>query len=253
MRRSLVGALALVLLSPVTAAALSQARAGTTGCSPLTVEQRIRIVNIRVARVSCAEAKRIIRRFLNPTRAEARRIAREFDRRGYTSLLGYRFKPVRGSDDSLHARGFGGRNFYFTFGPRRLRDPDEPPEPRFDELVRTLVLNRQVDSRLRVVAADLFSDGVVVRYSKRGPIDWSGPPGRSHFVDVQLRDDLGTKYQFVSGGGSGDGDHLRGEHEFAPAVPPNATRLTITIRNRAPIEVALQPSAAGKQPPLRAP
>lgn len=217
------------------------ARVATTGC-PQTIVLRgdTRVVNLRVSRVSCAVAARVVRRFLRPGSREGQRIGRQLQRSGYADFLGYRFRPLARS--SWHARR-PGRNIYFT-----IKRPPPPPRADFDELLRVIVLNRDIDRRARVVSADLYSDGVIVRYFVRGPIQIPpfpkpgerptapqeprpGPP------DIELQDDVGTRYQSTGAGSSYSPESLSGETSFAPGVPTNATRLTLRIRNRAPIEI----------------
>jgi hypothetical protein len=130
-------------------------------------------------------------------------------------------------------------------------EPDEQhPEPRFERLLRSVPGSPFRRRGLRVLSADLFEDGVVVRMhlARNGRAEDGGvtplpdevePSGRfvSRQYGLLMRDDVGTRYRpagvgggggTLAGSGYGDGPlsfHL--ERGFAPAVPEAARLLLV--------------------------
>lgn len=257
MRRSLIIALIASLACASAAQAAIQAHAATTKCSQTLDGRDGRLVNIRVAGMSCGEAMRVLRRLLSldddEPSPETDRLSAEFERKGYFTVLGYRIQPVRGSQDSVHGWK-PGRNFYATFveDSDAKEGPTGPPA-RFDELLRVIPINRQIDRRLRLISVELYRDGVIVRYAVKVRLPKGGTSLDRYFPKLSLTDDVTTRYGrpgggsvFSSGGfaisfGEGPSDEvlIRNTGDFAPAVPANATRLAIAIPNRPWVEVPL--------------
>ncbi len=114
------------------------------------------------------------------------------------------------------------------------------------DLRRVVMAPRQDEHSVRVLDLELYADGVIVRFLVLGARDLSGfagiagddPAGR---VSFSLTDDLGTAYEWTKTGstlvlagdqpgGSTGGARapiLRGDAVFVPAVPAEATQLTI--------------------------
>jgi hypothetical protein len=117
--------------------------------------------------------------------------------------------------------------------------PDAPfplvhprPECSRTELVEVLLVRAGPEDGLRVEFIELYRDGFVV--------DWSGPPIAHHprgssypprmTPRARATDDLGTYYFALGGGGGGSsGERSRGQQIFAPAIPPQATELHVTL------------------------
>ena len=105
-----------------------KAHAATRLCPELLIDQAVRVADIRVSGVSCAEARGVILRYYRLSIVESRRIISSFRRNGYAYALGWRFTeiPYRGrclapdfcEGYTLHARR-PGQNFYFTDLPPR--------------------------------------------------------------------------------------------------------------------------------------
>jgi hypothetical protein len=112
------------------------------------------------------------------------------------------------------------------------------------DLRRVVMAPRQDQHSVRVLAVELYADGVIARFLVLGATDLSrfaeiagdDPAGR---VSFSLDDDLGTAYRWSAtgstlvlaageaGGPSGGKPILRGDAVFVPAVPPEATQLTL--------------------------
>lgn len=94
---------------------------------------------------------------------------------------------------------------------------------------------------LHLLAAELYGDGVVLRWVFVSPPSATETMGGA--VDhrppqtFSLWDDAGTAYT-PQGGGWVPGHHLRGDTAFVPAVPPGATRLHVAAdRHRFELEL----------------
>jgi hypothetical protein len=111
--------------------------------------------------------------------------------------------------------------------------------------------------RLRVIAVELYSDSLAVRWRTTGSPDlqtafpdetdaferdiegledWAAAELRAHadghlramrLYRFELDDDVGTNYHHHSGGSSGRPLEMTGEARFAPAPPTSATRLIL--------------------------
>ncbi len=81
---------------------------------------------------------------------------------------------------------------------------------------------------LHLLAAELYADGVILRWVFVAPGAGSGRPAAGHRPPeaFALWDDAGTAYT-PQGGGWIPGHHLRGDTAFVPAVPARATRLEV--------------------------
>jgi hypothetical protein len=91
------------------------------------------------------------------------------------------------------------------------------------------VCSRLLADRLRVVSLEIYEDGVLVRYliPTDGEFDlWSEQP----HTEIGLADDAGTPYSYVSSGGSGVADAIRGDVHFIPAPPPHVD--AVSVRHR---------------------
>jgi hypothetical protein len=105
-------------------------------------------------------------------------------------------------------------------------DDDDDDWPAFDEreLRRVLLGPSEETGGFRVTSVELYSQGVVVRWSARGGEVGGAEPE----PDLVLSDDMGTVYEPTGGGSAGGGSELtRGEAEFVPAVPDEASRLVV--------------------------
>lgn len=98
---------------------------------------------------------------------------------------------------------------------------------------------------LHLLAGELYSDGVVLRWVFVSPPSAADTMGGA--VDHRppqtfaLWDDAGTAYT-PQGGGWVPGHHLRGDTAFVPAVPPGVTRLHVAA-DRHRFELELEPGA----------
>ncbi len=119
------------------------------------------------------------------------------------------------------------------------------------EFLRALVARPQPGAAVRVLAVELYGDGLVVRYTYDDPVDvrptvpldfydLAGvePPleallaeaeaeGGNLAPGISLRDDVGTRYIW-SGGGQSGVEVAQGESQFTPAVPADASRLVVS-------------------------
>jgi hypothetical protein len=95
---------------------------------------------------------------------------------------------------------------------------------------------------VKVQAIELYDDGVGVRWMIPGPSpDWSYDTDEDtddHWPHLRLRDDIGTRFVPRTGHGGG-GDSYRGEMNFTPAVPKDASALEV-LGLAYPIEVPLR-------------
>jgi hypothetical protein len=82
---------------------------------------------------------------------------------------------------------------------------------------------------LRLLAAELYDDGVVLRWVFTAPASPTGAPPSAEYRPPEaysLWDDVETAYD-PQGGGWIPGHHLRGDTAFVPAVPDEATKLYV--------------------------
>jgi hypothetical protein len=98
------------------------------------------------------------------------------------------------------------------------------------EFVDLLVVDAPDDATARPMTLERFRDGVVVTWT--APYEPGSRHSAPHFPRAALADDVGTHY-FPSGGGGGGGGgdvmRIRWNHTFAPALPPGARILRLTI------------------------
>lgn len=96
---------------------------------------------------------------------------------------------------------------------------------------------------LHLLAAELYADGVVLRWVFVAPPSaadtMGGAADHRPPQTFSLWDDAGTAYS-PQGGGWVPGHHLRGDTAFVPGVPADATRLHVAA-DRHRFEVALRP------------
>ena len=93
----------------------------------------------------------------------------------------------------------------------------EPVLPEFAgrDLLRVIVGPPQNGNDVHVARIELYDDGALVRCSWRGPAP-----------EVELADDVGTRYVFDAFGGFGGNRTRRAAFGFVPAVPADARILT---------------------------
>ena len=84
------------------------------------------------------------------------------------------------------------------------------------------------DQDLRLLAVEIFEDGVMVRYAKRGGTAGPESPEEAALMrnGVTLSDDVGTRYEVRGGSAAGDDQVAHGLWAYAPPPPPEARRLT---------------------------
>ena len=102
------------------------------------------------------------------------------------------------------------------------------PDCSLDELVAVFTVRPPADSFARIESIVLYSDGTVITATTPGAEPGQRPPPAAS--RARLADDVGT-YYFSCGGGGGWGGTQRGMHRytFAPAIPPAASSLHISI------------------------
>ena len=122
----------------------------------------------------------------------------------------------------------GDRDQFFE----RLREITSTTYAPFEgvQLRRTVVAPRHPESPgLHLLGAELYDDGVLLRWvfvAPRGRGAAAERAGHRPPESFTLWDDAGTAYT-PQGGGWLPGEHLRGDTAFVPAVPENATRLSV--------------------------
>jgi hypothetical protein len=131
-------------------------------------------------------------------------------------------------------------------GPGVFRER-EPPE-----LVRVVPLAREAVSRrgyrLVLISLEIWSGWLDLRYALLALVPLRSYPleGASH--RWQLTDDLGTEYElFGSTSGAGRVVHLH-QLSFQPAPPPEATTLTLTLKDEEDAEIATAEIPLGDEP-----
>jgi len=124
--------------------------------------------------------------------------------------------------------------------PRDMRRPTvERPEPfRGEQLLRLLLLSPRRLGDLELTALEIYGDGIVIGWQHRNP-----PVGWLPLIEV--RDDVGTVYQFRGmgsygrpGAEAGGIGVRRAESVFGPTPAPEATVLRI-LGERTEVEVSL--------------
>ena len=97
-------------------------------------------------------------------------------------------------------------------------------------LQRVVVAPRAPDAPgLRLLAAELYDDGVVLRWVFVAPASPTAAPASAEYRPPEaysLWDDVETAYD-AQGGGWIPGHHLRGDTAFVPAAPDTAKRLYV--------------------------
>jgi hypothetical protein len=86
------------------------------------------------------------------------------------------------------------------------------------ELLRTLLPADSAPSRGRVLALEVYDDGLIVRFMVPKDDDFPYAPWEA--PDFTVRDDLGTTYRFE--GLTAGGRPAHGLVTFSPPVPPRA-------------------------------
>jgi hypothetical protein len=110
-----------------------------------------------------------------------------------------------------------------------------------EHLLRVEILPRH-DGPVKLLAAELFEDGIVIRWARRSfPRLAPGEPEPAFGPTDGFRvgDDVGTRYEVVAGGVSAAGDGYQGMSAFIPAVPSTARWLVVHYRDDPAIRVAL--------------
>jgi hypothetical protein len=92
------------------------------------------------------------------------------------------------------------------------------------------------DGTTRLQSVELYEDGLIVRWVA---LDYNyenaHAGGDVLDPDIRVTDDVGTEYEWVGGSASANMVGCRGESEFMPATPSEATALTVAAgewRNR---------------------
>jgi hypothetical protein len=103
-------------------------------------------------------------------------------------------------------------------------------------LLRVLTAERQPGSRVQILAAELFDDGLVIHYTydqdseSVEAIESDRMLQAEPWARIRVADDLGTEYHENSGGGGGM-KVLHSALTFTPAVPDAARVLRISSRS----------------------
>jgi Clp amino terminal domain, pathogenicity island component len=121
-------------------------------------------------------------------------------------------------------------------GPGVFRER-EPPE-----LVRVVPLAREAVSRrgyrLVLISLEIWSGWLDLRYALLALVPLRSYPLEGAGHHWQLTDDVGTEYElFGSTSGAGRVVHLH-QLSFQPAPPPEATTLTLTLKDEEDAEIA---------------
>ena len=110
------------------------------------------------------------------------------------------------------------------------------------KLNRVLIGPDQADLEVRVLAVELYEDGLIVRFALLGGLNMPETPEEAALrpqgpMNFGVADDLGTQYM-SAGSHSGGGKVTRGDAQFIPAVPEGASRLTV-LTDAGPIDSPL--------------
>ena len=112
---------------------------------------------------------------------------------------------------------------------------DERPAFTGAQLRRVIAPSPKVFSDLpRPLGAELYEDGVVVRWMQAAP-----EPGAMPDLRVRVTDDVGTQFRMFAGRGGRLGLHARQEMALVPAVPRDARVLYVELVDGATFSVAL--------------
>jgi hypothetical protein len=95
------------------------------------------------------------------------------------------------------------------------------------ELLRTLLPVDSVAARGRVLALELYDDGLIIRFVVPHKDEFPYAPWDA--ADFSLQDDVGTSYRFE--GLTAGGQPAHGLVTFSPPVPPSARWVEV----RAPV------------------
>ena len=92
-------------------------------------------------------------------------------------------------------------------------------------------------SGFRVVAIDIYEDGIGLRWAAPAPPqpsrdDLDSDSHHAALPDIRLADDVGTKYFHDESGAGWNDDVMRGETIFGPPLSPNARHLTVYADGR---------------------
>ena len=114
-------------------------------------------------------------------------------------------------------------------------DEIPPSEPRFlgVRLLRAIPVVARLSPDIVLASIELYEDGVVVRFTTTVP---GRIPDRDSAMIVT--DDVDTQYQ-LAGGGCIGGDFLRGEWNYVPTPPKQATVLRVRLPAGGETQVAL--------------
>ena len=112
---------------------------------------------------------------------------------------------------------------------------DEPPAFSGARLRRVIAPHPNAFSDLpRPLGAELYDDGVIVRWAQAAP----GPGGMPD-LRVRVTDDVGTQFRMFAGGGHRVGLHAHQEMALVPAVPPDARVLYVELVDGTKLSLAL--------------
>ena len=99
---------------------------------------------------------------------------------------------------------------------------------------RGVLVARRQEGSFYIRCVELFSDHLRVNWSAEGELatyDRTDPEDLHRFATLRriaVTDDLGTEYEGGNGGGGGVPGDYEGHSSFRPAVPAQATELTLT-------------------------
>ena len=109
------------------------------------------------------------------------------------------------------------------------------PQLSGKHFLRALAADSQPNSEIRILAVELFDDGLLVHYTFDQKAETSDSAVADSLVvwpqsgvKIQVEDDLGTDY-YASGGGGGGVQVVHAASGFAPAVPRDASVLRIKV------------------------
>ncbi len=112
---------------------------------------------------------------------------------------------------------------------------DRPPAFTGVQLLRVVAAGATEFSQLpSLVGADLYADGVVVRWVEPAP-----DAGRMPELRVRVSDDLGTEYRMFAGNGGRLGTRMHQQMALVPAVPRQASVLSVELASGARFGLAL--------------
>ena len=117
-------------------------------------------------------------------------------------------------------------------------DGSTPDQPTVGVKLRSVfpVASNDLGFGTRVVSVEIYDRGLILRWlAAPPPLDFD-PISDEHLF--QVSDDVGTRYQYVSGGAFGHADALRGDSMYVPAPPDHAKRLDL-FRNDSRVSVRL--------------